>query len=84
MKIDVKTKFTDKKILDLTHKNYPIYKDLEIYKVYEFEHILAIHENLIEILLSISHYLKNKERIAKQRLMKKEKNIVEQIENLNI
>jgi hypothetical protein len=61
MKIDVKTKFTDKKILDLTHKNYPIYKDLEIYKVYEFEHILAIHENLIEILLSISHYLKNKE-----------------------
>ena len=61
MKIDIQQKFTDKKILELTHKNYPVYKDLEIYKVYEFEIILEIHDNLIEILLSISHYLKNKD-----------------------
>jgi hypothetical protein len=61
MKIDIQKKFTDKKILELTHKNYPVYKDLEIYKVYEFEIILEIHENLIEVLLSISHYLKNKD-----------------------
>jgi hypothetical protein len=53
--------------------NYPIYKDLEPFKEYNFEFILEIHENILNLLSIIILNLNNKENelnihIAKQNI----------------
>ena len=47
-----KTFSTNKKICDIVNvdTDYPIYKDLEPYKDYDFEIIVRIHEKIIEII----------------------------------
>ena len=41
--------------------NYPIYKDLEPYKEYDFSIVQSIHENIIILFGSINRYIVNKE-----------------------
>jgi hypothetical protein len=54
---------TDQKLLDLIkiNNNYPIYKDLEPFKVYDFKLIQNIHEIIITLLYSINGCVVNKE-----------------------
>ena len=53
---------TDKKIIDVVKvNNYPVYKDLEPYKEYNFEYILEIHENILNLLGLLMSTLNNKE-----------------------
>ena len=53
----LKTQLTDSqlyKIKELKHfENYPIYKDLEPFKIYEFDLINQIHQDIILILTSV-------------------------------
>ena len=53
---------TDKKILESikTNNNFPVYKDLEPFKVYKFEHVQELHENIVLLLNSICNYLTSK------------------------
>jgi hypothetical protein len=58
---------TDNKILDLVkmNNNFPIYKDLEPFKQYDFIIIQQIHELNISILHSLCSFLMNKEHDLK-------------------
>ena len=63
----------DKKIMDLINVNkssYPIYKDLEPFKQYDFEIIQSVHETIITLLGSIHNYFLNKEHDLKQHQIK--------------
>jgi hypothetical protein len=52
----------DKKVSDLVKiNNFPIYKDLEPFKEYNFELILDIHENILNLLGMLMSILFNKE-----------------------
>lgn len=55
----------DKKFIESIQKNtnYPLYKDLEPYKKYDFHFIDEIHEDIVSILISINSYLSNKKHI---------------------
>lgn len=57
----------DKKLLDFINVNdtYPIYKDLEPFKQYDFEIIQNLHELLINLLTSLNNILINKEHDLK-------------------
>jgi len=61
------TVYDDKKMLDLikVDNNYPIYKDLEPFKHYDFEIIQSVHETIIGLLLAIYNYLLHKEHDLK-------------------
>jgi hypothetical protein len=63
----VKENIKDEKIMNLIQANndYPVYKDLEPYKQYEFHYIKEIHESIIVLLASINGYLLNKEHDLK-------------------
>jgi len=51
----------DKKMLEVAKvNNYPVYKDLEPFKIYEFDIIKDIHENIINSINSINTFLVNK------------------------
>lgn len=51
----------DKKMLEVAKvNNYPIYKDLEPFKIYEFDIIKDIHENIINSMNGINVFLSNK------------------------
>jgi hypothetical protein len=53
---------TDKKVSDLVKiNNFPVYKDLEPFKEYNFETILDIHENILNLLGILMSILNNKE-----------------------
>ena len=53
---------TDKKVSDLVKiNNFPVYKDLEPFKEYNFETILDIHENILNLLGILMALLNNKE-----------------------
>jgi hypothetical protein len=54
---------SDKKIIELTkiNNNFPIYKDLEPFRQYDFGMIQNLHETIIELLNSIRGFLLNKE-----------------------
>ena len=58
----------DKKLLDLVSvdNNFPIYKDLEPFKQYNFEIIQSVHETIISLLNGIYNYLLHKEHDLKQ------------------
>ena len=62
----------EQKIIDLVHVNnsYPIYKDLEPFKKYDFEIIQSIHEFIIILLNSINGFLMNKEHDLKRHQLK--------------
>lgn len=52
----------DKKVLEIIRiNNFPIYKDLEPFKEYDFQIIIEIHENVINLLSSLISNLTNKE-----------------------
>jgi len=59
----IQENINDKKLLDLinVNDNYPIYKDLEPYKKYDFDVIQNIHEIIITLLNSLNGILINKE-----------------------
>ena len=58
----ISSNINDKKITDIVKINsYPIYKDLEPFKEYNFEIILDIHENILNLLGIIISTLNNKE-----------------------
>jgi len=64
----------DKKIVDLinVNNNYPIYKDLEPFKQYDFDIIQSVHETVITLLMSIYTYLLHKEHDLKLHQLKNE------------
>ncbi len=59
----VKNNITEKKALDLIKltTNFPVYKDLEPFKQYDFEIIQEIHEHIILILYAIHEYIDTKQ-----------------------
>jgi hypothetical protein len=69
----------DKKLIELIHVNdhFPVYKDLEPFKQYDFQYIQSLHENVVVILLHLHGYISKKEhdlhmyQIKKARLMYK-------------
>ena len=59
----IKENVNDKKILEsIEICNYPIYKDLEPFKEYDFELINDIHENVFDLILQIITYTEHKEK----------------------
>lgn len=59
----IKENINDKKIIEtIKINNYPIYKDLEPFKEYEFDLINDIHQNVFEIILLMLTYIENKEK----------------------
>lgn len=58
----IKININDKKIKDLVnHNDYPIYKDLEPFKDYDFKLILDIHENILSMISLLISNLNNRE-----------------------
>jgi hypothetical protein len=59
----IRNNITDRKILELVQieNNYPVYKDLEPYKEYDYSITQDIHENILILLGSINSVLINKE-----------------------
>jgi len=53
--------FNDKKIIDIViDKDFPIYKDLEPFKDYNFDNIIDLHETIISVITSLDEYLNTK------------------------
>jgi hypothetical protein len=62
----------DKKIMELIKiNNFPVYKDLEPFKEYNFETVLEIHENILLMLNATIGYLENKEHELSFHITKK-------------
>ena len=63
----IKDSISDRKTLELVQieNNYPVYKDLEPYKEYEYSITQDIHENILIFLASINSVLINKEHELK-------------------
>ena len=62
----------DKKIMELIKvNNFPIYRDLEPFKEYEFDIVLEIHENILLMLNAIIGYLETKEHELSFHVVKK-------------
>jgi len=59
----IKESVDDKKLLDFVkvNDNYPVYKDLEPFKKYDFEIIQNLHELLLNLLSSINNILMTKD-----------------------
>jgi hypothetical protein len=57
----------DKKLNELIKVNdhFPVYKDLEPFKQYEFQHIQSLHEVIIVILTYLNTFITNKEHDLK-------------------
>jgi hypothetical protein len=63
----VREHIPDAKLADLIkiHDNFPVYKDLEPFKQYEFHFIQELHEIILVILTYIHTYITNKEHDLK-------------------
>jgi len=62
----------DKKIMELIKiNNFPIYRDLEPFKEYDFNTVLEIHENILLMLNAIIGYLETKEHELSFHIIKK-------------
>jgi hypothetical protein len=63
----VREHIPDKKLTELikVHDNYPLYKDLEPFKQYDFQYIQSLHEVILSILTSLHTYIINKEHDLK-------------------
>ena len=68
----IQKNISDKKILELTlmNMNFPVYRDLEPFKKYDFELIQNLHENLLVLLQAIYGYFLNKEHELKNHQLK--------------
>jgi hypothetical protein len=57
----------DKKLTELirVHDNYPVYKDLEPFKQYDFQQIQSLHEILLVIMTYLHTFITNKEHELK-------------------
>lgn len=57
----------DKKLLDIIklHDNFPVYKDLEPFKQYDFKYIQELHEIIVVILTYIHTFISNKDHDLK-------------------
>lgn len=63
----VKENIPDKKLMELikVHDNFPVYKDLEPFKQYDFQFIQSLHEIILVILTYIHTFITNKEHDLK-------------------
>ena len=59
----IKDNINDRKTLDIVKlvNTFPVYKDLEPFKQYNFETIQEIHDNIILLLYGINEFILNKE-----------------------
>lgn len=62
-----KENIPDKKLSEMikVHDNFPIYKDLEPFKQYDFKYIQSLHEIILVILTYIHTFITNKEHDLK-------------------
>jgi hypothetical protein len=53
----------DKKLIELikVNNNYPVYKDLEPFKQYDFQYIQNLHEIVLVLMVHLNGYIGNKE-----------------------
>ena len=69
----LKENINENKIMDLIKKDdFVQYKDLEPFKIYEFQQIHDIHENILLIISSLHGYVQGKEHELKNYNVKKE------------
>lgn len=63
----VKENVPDKKMAELirVHDNYPVYKDLEPFKQYDFQYIQSLHEVILVIITYLHTFITNKEHELK-------------------
>jgi hypothetical protein len=63
----VEENIPEKKLQELirVHNNFPIYKDLEPFKQYDFQYIQSLHEIILVILTYIHTFITNKEHDLK-------------------
>ena len=63
----VNDEIPDKKLSELikVHDNFPVYKDLEPFKQYDFQYIQSLHEIILVILTYIHTFITNKEHDLK-------------------
>lgn len=68
----IQKNISDKKIVELTtmNMNFPIYKDLEPFKKYDFDNIQNLHENLLVLFQGIYGFYLNKEHELKNHQIK--------------
>lgn len=64
----IKTSINDKKVREMVNINnkYPVYKDLEPFKVYDFEVIESMHDAVLELLHSLISLYTTKENELKK------------------
>jgi len=60
----IKSNINDKKLLELVniHNQFPVYRDLEPFKIYDFEVVQSIHDVIVELLYALHNYYTVKER----------------------
>ena len=60
----IKSNIKDKKLLELVniHNQFPVYKDLEPFKIYDFDVVQSIHDVNVELLYALHNYFTIKER----------------------
>ena len=64
---------TDIKVLNCyDKKNFPIYRDLELYKVYDFQHTVDLNYNITRIILELHNYLIERQEEVKNNKIKSE------------
>ena len=63
----VEENVTDQKLLDMVRvpNTYPVYKDLEPFKQYDFQWIKELHEAILVLLTSLNSHILNKEHDLK-------------------
>jgi len=68
----IQTNINEKKILELTQMNFnfPVYKDLEPFKKYDFDHVINLHEHILVLLNAMHGYLLHKEHELRIHQMK--------------
>jgi hypothetical protein len=60
----IKSNINDKKLLELVniHNQFPVYRDLEPFKIYDFDVVQSIHDVIVELLYALHNYYIVKER----------------------
>ena len=60
----IKINIKDKKLLELVniHNQFPVYKDLEPFKIYDFDVVQNIHDVIVELLYALHNYFTIKDR----------------------
>ena len=60
----IKSNINDKKLLELVniHNQFPVYRDLEPFKIYDFDVVQSIHDVNVELLYALHNYYIVKER----------------------